>query len=171
MSSRWQRIHRSTYDEPQDSGIDPPSTVPSLVGSDKGIVESPVEGEDLAGQLVFAKVSCDSVRRSARVIVAGEGNAPAVDSMLRDGSRRRQFRQDLHDCSLPFDDWDIGVFEIHSCIGQKYVRNGCEVQSIEGDRVICGQLFDPVDIADNKLSLPSIFDRCTERCLAAEEDR
>lgn len=88
--TRRQRIYtESTYDQIQDSGIEPPSTVPSFVGLDKGIVESPVESEDLAGQLVFAKVSCYSVRRSARVIVAGEGNAPAVDCMLRDSSRRR----------------------------------------------------------------------------------
>lgn len=70
-----------TYGKLQDSGIEPPSTVPSIVGLDKGIVESSVEGEDLTGQFVFAEVSCYSVRRSARMIVAGEGNAPAVDGM------------------------------------------------------------------------------------------
>ena len=72
---------RGTYDKIQDSGIESPSTVPSLVGLDKGIIENSVEGEDLTGQSVFAKVSCYSVGGSARIIVAGEGNAPAVDCM------------------------------------------------------------------------------------------
>lgn len=90
------------------------------------------------------------------MLVVGEGNTPAVDRMLRDGSRRRQFRQDFLDSIRPFDDWNFGILEIQGCIGREYVGDGGEVQSIEGDRVICRQLLDPVDIAD---------DWCTERCL------
>lgn len=162
---------RITYDESHDPGIDPPSTVPSLVRPDKGIVEYPVEGEDLTSQLVFAEVSRYGIRSSARMLVTGEGNAPAVDRMLRDGSRRRQYREGFLNSVWPSEDWKFGIFEIQSCIGQEYVGDGGEFQSIEGERVICRQLFDPVDIADIKLFLPCTFNRCTERCLGAEEER